>query len=174
MASGRVHTAARSGDGRTICHIGSRGGEQEKDMGVVERRPARDMTPGYPQHRRRTFPGQPDQMKQVRLFLDRVLDGCPAAPIVIQLANELTTNAVVHSESKEEGGRFRIRVHIRKGEWVRIAVWDQGGPWGGHAREDHTPDEHGNGLFLVEAVAREWGMVSNASGRTVWFRCAWS
>jgi len=133
----------------------------------------RGMSMGYPQRCCRAFPGQAEQMSQVRRFLACVLDGCPAAGTVILLANEVATNAVQYGTGTGDDGRIMVWVSVRKGESVRIAVRDEGGPWAGQDRTYRTP-EHGNGLFMVDAEAEEWGMVRNARGRTVWFRCAWA
>jgi hypothetical protein len=42
-----------------------------------------------------TFPGQADQVPQVRVFLTQVLDDCPAAADAVLMADELAANAVL-------------------------------------------------------------------------------
>jgi hypothetical protein len=93
-------------------------------MGEQEGPPGKDMPMGYPQRCCRAFPGQAEQMSQVRQFLACVLEGCPAADVVILLANEVATNAVQYGTGTGDGGRIMVWVNVRKGESVRIAVRD--------------------------------------------------
>ena len=44
--------------------------------------------------RRRIFPGSYEQVRQVRLFVARVLEGCPVADEAVLLSSELATNAI--------------------------------------------------------------------------------
>ncbi len=60
---------------------------------------------------------------------------------------------VAHSDSREPGGQFRVRVE-RHGDRVRVEVCDQGGPWAPAAAHD---EENGRGLLVVAQLARSWG-----------------
>src|SRR2546428_3593578 len=59
--------------------------------------------------RRRMFAGRADQARHARRFLQAALDGCPVADMVVLLADELVTNALVHTRSGD-GGVFEVMV----------------------------------------------------------------
>ena len=145
---------------------------------------------------RRSFPGRPDQVPQVRAFVTQVLTGCPAAGEVVLMADELAANAVLHSRSGEPGGLFTVQVEMCDGQWVRVAVTDEGGPTpprlrgdghdsagpAGHASTGNwvngdlqggEADAGGRGLRIVAALAGAWGVSGDVVGRTVWFRTGW-
>jgi anti-sigma regulatory factor (Ser/Thr protein kinase) len=126
---------------------------------------------------RRTFPGDPSQVPLVRDFVRRYLAGqhdCPVAALddILSCVTELAANAVVHSRSGLPGGHFGARVEIRAGEWVWVAVDDDGGPWEEHHADDHA--EHGHGLQIVYALSAGMGITGDGLRRTVWFRCQWN
>src|SRR6266700_6890568 len=91
------------------------------------------------------LPGRPDQVPVARRLVAEVLRGCPAGGNATVIANELVTNAVMHSASGR-GGRFSVTVTHRAAD-VRGEVTDQGGgPWSLR----HRPSaEHGRGLLIV-------------------------
>jgi anti-anti-sigma regulatory factor/anti-sigma regulatory factor (Ser/Thr protein kinase) len=78
------------------------------------------------------------------------------------LANELVTNAVVHARTD-----LRLRLELR-GDWLHIAVRD-GSPrlLRMVASDRHAPG--GRGLWLVEQLARAWGVRPHPDGgKVVW------
>ena len=78
------------------------------------------------------------------------------------LANELVTNAVVHARTD-----LRLRLELR-GDWLHIAVRD-GRPrlLRVVASDRHAPG--GRGLWLVEQLARAWGVRPHPDGgKVVW------
>lgn len=82
----------------------------------------------------------------------------PAAELVV---SELVANAVLHGGS---GVEIRIsRLHDR----VRLEVLDTG-PGLPVPRDAHPSDTGGRGLSLVAAVAAHWGVLRDATGKTVW------
>lgn len=116
----------------------------------------------------RTYPGRPDQVRQVRDDLRRALDGCPIAYEVILCGSELAANAAVHSHSRQTG-TITVRAHIRPDSHVLIEVDDDGGPWA-----EVPPDPAcGRGLQIVGALATDWGITPRPGGRTVWARLDW-
>jgi len=129
----------------------------------------------------RLFPGRPDQLAGVRAFLASALADCPAVADVILMADELASNAVLHSNSREPGGTFGLRVLVRQRESVRIEVSDAGGKWARPDRADHAgcdgvTDSYrtgGRGLLIVSELAAAWGVTGHDAGRTVWFTAAW-
>lgn len=113
------------------------------------------------------FRGTRDQVRQVRAFTSRLLDGWPAADDVVLLASELAANAVVHSASGAPGGVFWVHVTAVPGAYACVEVCDQGGPW---VRRD--PDtERPHGLDIVRRLAACFGVDGDArTGRIVWAR----
>jgi serine/threonine-protein kinase RsbW len=116
-----------------------------------------------------TYPGRPEQVRQVRADARGLLAGCPAADEVILCLSELAANAVLHSGSRRPGGTFSVRIESCPGAHIRIEVEDDGGPW--LAPVPH-PDS-GRGLDIIRVLAAEWGVATSPAGRTVWARFNW-
>jgi serine/threonine-protein kinase RsbW len=124
----------------------------------------------------RLFRGGPDQVLEVRRWLEDLLPDCAARADVLLLASELCTNAIVHSRSGEAGGQFSVDI-----DWApalaRVVVGDQGSakvP----AVAQRTGDtarlgESGRGLLLVDDVADDWGTASRPNRRWVWADLGW-
>lgn len=121
---------------------------------------------------RRTFPGQPGQISVARRWLAQMIDGFAAIDDVLLACSELTTNAIMHSDSGRPGGQFTVRLAIRR-DIVRVEVLDQGGT--GPGRQDGLGDEptqdsgqYGRGLTIVAAITEAWGIAGDHDGRTTW------
>jgi two-component sensor histidine kinase len=115
----------------------------------------------------RSFPAWPARVREARTLLRDALDGCPAADDIAVCASELMTNSVLHSASGKPGGTFTIRAEFHPGDYARIEVVDNGGPWVRHPPQDGR----GHGLDIVEALAAEWGIDGSPDrGWTVWAR----
>jgi anti-sigma regulatory factor (Ser/Thr protein kinase) len=115
----------------------------------------------------RTFPAHPCQVGEARRFLAGVLDGCPVADDAVLCLSELASNAVLHSNSRQPGGSFTVRLEMHPGDGLRVEVADRGGPW---TQPGRVNGEHGRGLLIVSRLARDWGISGNSrTGRTVWF-----
>jgi GAF domain-containing protein len=79
------------------------------------------------------------------------------------LVSELVTNAVVHA-----GTELELRIDISP-DVARIEVIDHG-PGRPIRRDDHDDaSEFGRGIFLLDALAQEWGTRHFAGGKSVWF-----
>jgi anti-sigma regulatory factor (Ser/Thr protein kinase) len=142
----------------------------------------RDMTDATPKPSRgiawwtRHFAGSPDQVREVRCWLEDLLPDCDARADVLLLASELCTNAIVHSRSGEAGGQFSVDI-----DWAptlaRVVVGDQGsanGPAVAARTGDVIPlDESGRGLLLVDGLADDWGTASRPNRRWVWADVRW-
>lgn len=114
----------------------------------------------------RAFPATTNQVREARQFLAGLLDGHSAADDAILCLSELTTNAAVHSRSREPGGSFQVRAE-RRGSHVRVEVTDQGGRW---QPEVPSTDLNGRGLLVVTRLAHNWGRTGDEeTGWTVWF-----
>lgn len=112
-----------------------------------------------------TYPGRPDQIRQVRADLRAVLGNCPVADDAILCASELATNAVLHSRSGLPGGTFTVRAASRKFASICIEVEDKGGPWS-------SPPTNGqlgrHGLDIVRGLASQWAIEGGETRRIVW------
>ncbi|MBB6120663.1 ATP-binding protein [Nocardiopsis algeriensis] len=126
---------------------------------------------------RRRFPGLPSQIAYARRFVARHLAGSPELTTATLLTSELATNAITHSASGRDTGKFEVCVHLAPG-WARVEVRDLGNrhetpeP---QRRDPYDTSEHGRGLDLVEALAGKWGSEPRGDGlgRQVWFELTW-
>jgi anti-sigma regulatory factor (Ser/Thr protein kinase) len=113
-----------------------------------------------------SFPATPDQVRAARQFLGRLLRDWPRGDDAVACLSELATNSVLYSNSRRPGGYFAV--HVSLWPWLlRVAVEDEGGPWG-HLHDGD--DQRGRGLVIVEGLASDWSVIGNGAGaRTVWF-----
>lgn len=112
-----------------------------------------------------TYPGQADQVREVRRAVARSLAGCPAVDDATLIASELASNAIVHSHSR--GQFFTIRAELHP-DHVRVETEDLGGPW-----RCRQLDQRPHGLNVVEALTGPdgWGIeTTDGGGRIVWAR----
>jgi histidine kinase-like protein len=92
-------------------------------------------------------------------------DACDSAVLVV---SELVTNAIVHTASTH----IVCELHDG-GDLVRIAVRDEGcAPGEPHPACGRSEEEHGRGLFLVDALCRAWGAQEHGLGLLVWAELA--
>jgi serine/threonine-protein kinase RsbW len=116
-----------------------------------------------------TYPGAAEHVRAVRADLRAALRDCPIADDVILCTSELAANAALHSHSRLPGGTFTVQAMISPGQYVRIEVEDDGGPWMPSAKGS---TEH-HGLDIIRTLASEWGIDGDQSGRTIWARFDW-
>jgi serine/threonine-protein kinase RsbW len=116
-----------------------------------------------------TYPGDAQHIRAVRADLRPVLGDHPRADDAILCASELAANAALHSHSRLPGGTFTVQAITSPGRYTRIEVQDNGGPWN-QAMVD--PARH-HGLDIVRAVADEWGIDGDLTGRAIWARFDW-
>lgn len=116
------------------------------------------------------LPARPTAVGAARRVVRDLLTswGVPEDPRddAILVTSELVTNALVHAA----GDRIACRLH-GTADRIRIEVEDQeGGPALPAARHARPDDQHGRGLFLVEALSLDWGVtpVSGRPARVVW------
>lgn len=128
----------------------------------------------------RVFPGEPRQVRRVRVFVAGVLAGCPAQDSLLACASELAANAIAHTASGA-GGVFTVEVARPVPGMALIAVTDAGGPrepairGAAESCAPHYLAEGGRGLALVNALSSRWGYrdLDAGSGRTVWAEATW-
>lgn len=115
---------------------------------------------------RRSFPGGPEQARNVRRFVGCLLAGCPFLDDVLLAADELVVNALRHTKSGQAGGFFVVEV-AQDGGMVAVSVADQGGPGEPAALDACDFAESGRGLRTISLTAASWGWHGNGEGRTV-------
>jgi anti-sigma regulatory factor (Ser/Thr protein kinase) len=83
------------------------------------------------------------------------------------LTTELVTNAVKHA-NVSPSDQIVVRLVLRDG--VRVEVIDAGPPFDPHPIRPESGSKSGWGLFLVDNVARSWGVEPEEGlGKKVWF-----
>jgi serine/threonine-protein kinase RsbW len=117
-----------------------------------------------------TIPGRAEQVRAARTFVARALGELSAIThTAVLLASELVTNAIRHSNSREAGGSVTLVV-LEIADGVRIEVTDNGSELSSPVVKGAVFSSDGHGLFLVEAMAQQWGYLRDDAGTTVWFQ----
>ncbi len=116
-----------------------------------------------------TVPGSPEQVAGARAFITRTLAGLPGvdSDAATLLTSELVTNAIEHTDSGAPGGTVTVVV-IGVPGGVLVEVVDDGSAGTPTVKGDLFAAE-GHGLFLVQALAAQWGYLRDPAGTTVWF-----
>jgi anti-sigma regulatory factor (Ser/Thr protein kinase) len=116
-------------------------------------------------------PGEPEQVSRVRGFITKTLQGVALLSIdsdaATLLASELVTNAILHTDSGRPGGAVTVVV-LRLPDGILIEVVDDGSAGTPVVKIDALAGE-GQGLFLVQQMASQWGYLRESEGTTVWF-----
>jgi len=85
---------------------------------------------------------------------------------VLLLVSELVTNAVRHGGTEASN---EIVVRVALGGCVRVEVVDSGPTFVASPRSEYDSAPSGWGLYLLDSVAREWGIDPDVNGKKVWF-----
>lgn len=121
-------------------------------------------------------PGHGEQVRMAREFVAgtlAALSGPAVSDTALEtarlLTSELVTNAIRHSRSGD-GGSVVLAVR-RLADGIGVEVTDDGAAGGPPVVKDDVYTCDGHGLFLVEALAADWGYRQSGRSRTtVWFR----
>jgi serine/threonine-protein kinase RsbW len=116
-----------------------------------------------------TIPGRPDQVSAARAFVRKVVGAAsPVRDTAVLLTSEIVTNAVMHSDSRRAGGSVTVlMIEISGG--LRVEVADDGSDLSAPVVRGDVYASDGHGLYLVQAMADQWGYVRDETGTTVWF-----
>jgi anti-sigma regulatory factor (Ser/Thr protein kinase) len=116
-----------------------------------------------------TIRGRAEHVSEARSFVAKAIGADnPAADVAILLTSEIVTNAVVHSDSRCAGGTVMLVVTEISGG-LRIEVADNGSDLSTPVVKGDIYASDGHGLYLVQALADQWGYVRDETGTTVWF-----
>lgn len=129
----------------------------------------------------RTFPGEPEQVREARRWIESVLPDCDSRFTIVLTASEFCTNALQHTRSGNPGGQFTVHLAWSPGT-VRVAVGDEGSSLPPEAVHASLDSEHGRGLGLIDALVSAWGFIDRPDGRLLWadqpwpeaFPCSWN
>lgn len=149
--------------------IRGRGGQVEAD-GQVPATAVPDDAAAVPP-RRRAFAGEPRQARYARRFVKDALNGCPVVDTIVLLADELVTNALMHTRSGR-GGLFEV-IAWNGSSSACVAVFDDGAEGEPSPADSDAMSESGRGLALVDALATRWGHAGDSDGRVTWFVVRW-
>ncbi|QXJ24760.1 ATP-binding protein [Actinomadura graeca] len=122
--------------------------------------------PAVSMYWRREFRGTADRIRLVRAFAAQLLVDFPVLDDVLLVLDELAVNAIRHTRSGQEGGRFTVDVSMDVAG-VIVYVADQGGPGEPRLRSVFDLAEGGRGLLTVDALAATWSWTGDARGRVV-------
>ncbi|HLQ52845.1 MAG TPA: ATP-binding protein [Streptosporangiaceae bacterium] len=116
-----------------------------------------------------TIPGRAEYVSEARSLVGKAIGADnPAADVAILLTSEIVTNAVLHSNSRRPGGIVLVVVsEISAG--LRVEVADNGSDLSTPVVRGDIYASDGHGLYLVQALADQWGYISDETGTTVWF-----
>ena len=118
-----------------------------------------------------TVAGEPEQVSRVRGFVTKTLQSAALPSIdsdaATLLTSELVTNAILHTQSGRPGGAVTVVV-LKLQDGVLIEVVDDGSAGTPVVKSDALAGE-GQGLYLVQQMASQWGYLRDSDGTTVWF-----
>jgi serine/threonine-protein kinase RsbW len=114
------------------------------------------------------YRGLAASVSDVREFTATALGEVDGVDLVVLLATELATNAILHSASGEPGGTFVLHLARFADRW-QVRVDDAGGFSSPRMSKSADPlKEAGRGLALVDAIANGWGVLGDENSRAVW------
>ena len=115
------------------------------------------------------FAGQPDQVREARAFVFRLLGPShPCGDVAVLLASEMVTNSLRHGGSAGPGEAVTVTVVV----WdagVRVEVTGRKAESVPVLRPSDDEAEGGRGLRLVEDLAVRWGYERGGGQATTWF-----
>ncbi|MEV7441026.1 ATP-binding protein [Streptomyces sp. NPDC091204] len=119
----------------------------------------------------RLFQRSPQSSSEARSFTRQAVTAWAVQPAriddIVLCVSELTANALRHGVPT--GRLFLVRL-LTFGDTVRVEVHDSGRAWGKpRSLRIDVDATSGRGLFLVDTLADEWGVLPrNPLGKVVW------
>ena len=123
-----------------------------------------------------TLPGVQQSVGYARKFArDMLGEDHPVLDDLRTCISECATNAIAHTASGEDGGRFTV--NLATGDrFVQGEVIDEGAtattPYV-RGTEGDDRSEDGRGLLIVRALASAWDVETVGAHAKVWFRLSW-
>ena len=113
------------------------------------------------------LPPEPIAPILARAAVTAIGSGLPASVVsdAELLTSEVVSNAVKHADLDPSQ---KIVLRVAMDERLRIEVADPGPPFEADLRR-RSSGTGGWGLFLIEAIARSWGVEPEGAGKKVWF-----
>ena len=116
----------------------------------------------------RTLVAAPDAPARAReLVRDLPLGGDVRASLEL-IVTELVANAVLHGGGVVDTVTVRLEADDRE---VRGEIYDEGLGFEWEPHDPEPTEQNGRGLFLVDRLARHWGVVRDPTA-CVWFVCS--
>ena len=116
-----------------------------------------------------TFAGRPDQVREARAFVARLLGPShPCADVAVLLASEMVTNSLLHGGSAGPGEAVTVTVVVGDAG-VRVEVAGRKADGVPVLRRPDDEAEGSRGLRLVEELAARWGYERGGGQATTWF-----
>jgi len=126
-------------------------------------------TPGASVLASLTIPGRAEHVSEARSLVAKAIGtDHPAADVAVLLTSEIVTNAVLHTDSRRPGGTVMVAV-IEISSGLRVEVADNGSDLSNPVVKGDLYAPDGHGLYLVQALADQWGYIRDDTGTTVWF-----
>jgi serine/threonine-protein kinase RsbW len=113
------------------------------------------------------LPAEPTAPAEARAVVEAIGSDLPE-PILMDaklLLTEVVSNAIRHAGR----GMQAVIIRIRRNHFVRVEVVDPGPMFEPDPQPPGTGTGSGRGLFLVDAVATDWGVEPDEAGKKVWF-----
>ncbi len=113
--------------------------------------------------------GGSEAAARARCEMARLQEGLatPLLDDVRLLVTELVSNSVRHAGATT----VELTVAVRPGD-VRVEVTNRGAPFTPTAREFRREDDPGWGLFLLDRLSDDWGVLEESGYQRVWFEMA--
>ena len=116
-----------------------------------------------------TFAGRPDQVREARAFVGRLLGPShPCRDVAVLLVSEMVTNSLLHGGSARPGEAVTVTVVVG-GAGVRVEVTGRKADGVPVLRRPDDEAEGSRGLRLVEELATRWGYERGGGQATTWF-----
>jgi two-component sensor histidine kinase len=116
-----------------------------------------------------TFAGRPDQVREARAFVARLLGPLhPCRDVAVLLVSEMVTNSLLHGGSTGLGEAVTVTVVVGDAG-VRVEVAGRKADGVPVLRRPDDEAEGSRGLRLVEELAARWGHERGGGQATTWF-----